>query len=110
MGYLDVTLDTQTLRGSVGRAISVYTNDKTTPSLFLTLRATIRAGVELYPAPEVTLNNRNPERGSARLMIRKAITESGSLVVSDVMVSAAWLSVTVRPLEPDAPGIPGLPE
>ena len=107
---MEVTLDTASLRGSLGRNISVYSNASNAPSLFLTLRATILAGVELYPQTQIMMDNRKPELHSARLLIRKVITQPGQLVVSDVVASADWLAVSARPLEPDSPGDPELPE
>lgn len=109
MGYLKATLHTDTLRGTVGRGITVDTNDPTTPRIRLTIRATITGSVVVYPSENLMFNNATARQNRTRLLVRRDPTETGELKVGDIKPSADWFAVKATRLEEPTPAGNGLP-
>jgi hypothetical protein len=109
VGYVNATIDTHKLRGEVGRGFTVYTNDPASPRMFLTIKARILASVRLFPGEQARLDNRRPNLDTSRILVRKELTESGALKISDLRSSADWLIVSARRLE-GKEALQGLPE
>ena len=109
MGYLTATLRTDTLRGNVGRGITVDTNDPTTPRIRLTVRAVIAGSVVIYPGENLTFNNVTSRQNRTRLLVRRDPTETGELKVGDIKPSADWFAVKATRLEEPTPAGGGLP-
>ena len=109
MGYVTASLHTGTLRGKVSRGITVHTNDSTQPKLRLVIRAEIITAVILAPHESMTFTNADPRHNRTRLLARRAPTESGELQISDLNVSASWLSAEATRIEEERPAGEGLP-
>jgi hypothetical protein len=109
VGHLTVTLRTEKLRGQVGKGISVYSNDPKTPSLRLTVRATVLGSVIVLPREYIGIGSRSTRRGTSKVLIRQDPTESGELEISDLKTSLPWLTAEVRKLTAKSPPADGLP-
>lgn len=109
MGYLKATLHTDRLRGSVGRGITVETNDPAAPRLFLTIRAVIAGSVLVLPQENLSFSNLSPRQHRPRVLVRRDPTETGELSVRDIKPSAEWFTATATRLEQPAPAGDGLP-
>ena len=109
MGHLTVTLRTEKLRGQVGKGISVYSNDPETPSLRLTVRATVHGSVVVLPREYIGIGGHSRRRGNSKVLVRKDPTESGELEISDLKTSLPWLTAEVRKLTEKRPPADGLP-
>lgn len=107
MGHIDATLDTKKLRGSVGRGITVYTDDPGLPKVFLTLSATVVGGVQVLPQPVMAVASAG--RNAPMVLVRREATETGVVKISDVKPSVPWLVATVERLEEARPGADGVP-
>ncbi len=108
-GHIQATLDTAKLKGSIGRGLTVYTDDPAAPKLFLTVRALVLGSVNVFPHESIQLSNRGVRHPRQQLLVRKEPSESGELVIEDLSPSVSWLSATAERLEqPRAPGA-GLP-
>jgi len=107
VGHIDATLDTKKLRGSVGRGITVYTDDPGLPKVFLTLSATVVGGVQVLPQPVMAVASAG--RNAPMVLVRREATETGVVKISDVKPSVPWLVATVERLEEARPGADGVP-
>lgn len=108
-GSVDAELDTKKLHGDVGRGITVYTNDPARPKVFLTIRAQVRGGVILIPHDELVLTNRDPAGLKRNFVVRRERSETGTLALDEVMVSAPWLDVTLTPVTKTSPRLANTP-
>lgn len=106
---LQARLDTKTLRGDVGRGITVYTDDPQRPKVFLVLRAIVLTSVGFLPDETLTLTNRHPDATSSQLLVRKDLTESGSLEITNVRTSVPWLRAEASKIDQARPGGDGRP-
>ena len=107
MGYLDATLDTDSLRGIVGKGIILTVNDPVRPKVTLAVKALVMGSALVLP-PE-TLSLKNVKESGIRRILRKDPTESGTLAVGNVQTTVPWLVATARPLETTEAKMPGLP-
>jgi len=110
VGHIDATLDTKKLRGSVGRGITVYTDDPGLPKVFLTLSATVVGGVQVLPQPVMTVVSAGGRgRNAPMVLVRREASENGVVEISDIKPSVPWLVATVELLEEPRPGGDGVP-
>lgn len=110
MGHIDAKLDTKKLRGSVGRGITVYTDDPGQPKIFLTLSATVVGGVQVLPQGMISLSGVGGRgRNAPTVLLRREASETGEVEISDVSASVPWLNVTVERVEQPRVGVDGLP-
>ena len=109
VGHIDAKLDTQKLRGSVGRGITVYTDDPNLPKVFLTVKATVVGGVVILPHEMISVSGGGRGRNSPAVLLRREPSETGQVQISDVTPSVPWLAVTTERLEETRPGSGGLP-
>lgn len=109
-GYVTAKLITDKLRGSVGRGITVYTDDPNVSRTLLTVRATIRTSVIVLPHETVMFGNDLPAtRSRSRVIVRKDPMESGDVRISGLETSVPWLKATATRLEEPRPAGGGLP-
>jgi len=109
VGHIDATLDTKKLRGSVGRGITVYTDDPHSPKVFLTVRAIVVGGVMVLPQEMIYLNSGARNQRSPMVLVRREASETGEIEIDDVTTSVPWLAATVEPLSEPRPAADGLP-
>ena len=113
VGTIEAKLDTKKLRGSVGRGITVYTDDPNQPKIFLTVRATVLGGVVVLPQEILSIAGIGPGRGRGRnlstVLVRRDASETGQLEMGDATASVPWLKVKVERVEEPRPGADGLP-
>jgi len=109
VGTLQARLDTSKLRGDVGRGITVYTDDPQRPKVFLVLRAIVLTSVGFLPDGNLTLTNRHPDARSSSLLVRKDLTESGTLEITNLRSSVPWLHVEAAKVGEVRPGGDGRP-
>jgi hypothetical protein len=109
VGFVNATLDTKKLHGSIGRGITVYTDDPVVPKLFLTVRAVVLGGVSILPYEMVTVSNRGPSNRAPKLLIRRESSETAELAIRDPEATVPWLSVAAERLEEPRPAGDGLP-
>lgn len=109
VGYLTATLKTSTLRGKVGRGITVHSNDPVQPRLSLTIRAVILGSVVMLPHERILVSNHPARRSRNQVVVRQDPTEVGELVISDLQTSAPWLEATASRVEENIPAEGGLP-
>ena len=77
VGHIEATLDTKKLSGSVGRGITVYTDDPHSPKVFLTVRATVVGGVMVLPQEMIYLNSRARKQRPPMVLVRRGRVPSG---------------------------------
>jgi hypothetical protein len=104
-----VVLHTDKLRGSLGRPITVRTNDPARPIVMFTVRANVLASVEVYPFESVHLSNRGASLARSTLLIKKDATESGELKIASPQASVPWITVRSEKLTGERPGTTGMP-
>ena len=109
VGFVNATLDTEKLHGSIGRGITVYTDDPAVPKLFLTVRAIVLGGVAILPHEMVSVSNRGPSNRGPKLLIRRESTETAELAIRDAEATVPWLRVTAERLMQPRPAGDGLP-
>jgi hypothetical protein len=109
VGYLNASLQTGKLRGSVGRGISVYTNDPQKAKLRLTIRAEVLSIVTLLPREIMAVSNAGPQRDRSRVLIRKDPNEPGELKITELSSSVPWVAAEATRLEEPRPAADGLP-
>ncbi|HXV77235.1 MAG TPA: hypothetical protein VD788_13035 [Candidatus Polarisedimenticolaceae bacterium] len=98
VGNIDAQIDTLKLTGEVGRGVTVYSNDPTRPTVFLTVHAVVVGGVVVLPEERLVLTNAT-EAGSKRaLVVRRGVDEDGELTIGDVQLDVPWLDVVVEEL------------
>lgn len=61
------------------------------------------------PETPLRIDNRRPEQSTERFIVRKELTESGKLEISELSSSVPWLAATARRLDPSE-RLPGLPQ
>lgn len=109
MGHIEVTLDTEKLRGEVGRGVNVYTNDPAAANILLEVKAVVQGSVVLLPRERLNLSNRRQGTLHERVLIRQELTETGTLQVTDVKSSVRWLLASVSRFDKATPGSDGVP-
>jgi hypothetical protein len=109
VGHIDAKLDTHKLRGSVGRGITVYTDDPALPKVFLTVKATVVGGVVVLPQEMLSVAGRGRGRNIPSVLLRREASETGQLEIADATPSVPWLVVTTEKLEQSRPGADGMP-
>ena len=96
MGKIRATLDTTKLRGTVGRNLTVKTNDPLRSTLTLTLRVEVLGSVLILPTERLRLTNARGGARTGRLLIRQDPTERGELSINGLQTSVPWLSARVE--------------
>ena len=76
VGQVIATLDTHKLRGSVGRGITVYTDDPRDPSLLLTIRAEVVGGASVLPQESLFLSGAGPGAAPGFLLVQREPSET----------------------------------
>jgi hypothetical protein len=110
VGHIDATLDSEKLRGTVGRGITVYTDDPALPKVFLTVSATVVGGVQVLPQGMISVvSEGGPGRNAPMVLVRREVSETGVVEIADVKPSVPWLIATAERLEEPRSGIDGLP-
>ena len=109
MGYLRASLHTDKLSGSVGRGITVETNDPENPKVFLTVRATVVGSVILLPHASMSIIDAASPNQRRMLLVRQEPTETGQLAITDLRASVPWLGVEATRLDNPRPAANGLP-
>ena len=109
VGHIDAELDTHKLRGSVGRGITVYTDDPQSPKVFLTVRAIVVGGVMVLPQEMIQLNSAGQNQRAPMVLIRREASETGEIEIGDFTTSVPWLVATVELLSEARPAAGGLP-
>ncbi len=104
MGYVTASLDTKKLRGSVGKGITVYTNDPVTSKVMLKVFAQVVGSVVVLPDERFVLGNVGSTRRFMERLVQKDPTEKGELEISDIRTSFPWLTATARQLTENRPG------
>jgi hypothetical protein len=106
VGYVNATIDSQSLWGKVSRFVTLYTNDPARPPALLQIDATVIGSVELLPSAQLELSNRTAR---ALLLVRQDPTETGTLELSGVTPSSPWLAVAATRLTEKRLAGDGLP-
>jgi hypothetical protein len=105
-----MSVHTDNLQGIASKGVTVYTNDPTTPQVFLSVKLEVVGSIKLLPMDALQLHVRPGESTGGRLLVRKDPTETGELKVGDLKSSAPWLSLTATRLTEATPhGNDGLP-
>ncbi len=104
MGYVTASLDTKKLRGSVGKGITVYTNDPVTPKVMLKVLAQVVGSVVVLPDERFVLGNVGHTRRFMERVVQKDPTETGKLKITDIRTSFPWLTAGARQLTENRPG------
>jgi hypothetical protein len=102
-------LRTEKLRGQVGKGVNVYSNDPNTPTLRLTVRATVHGSVVVLPREYIGIGGPPTRRGTSRVLVRQDPTEPGELKISDLKTSLPWLTAEALKLTEKRPPADGLP-
>lgn len=111
-GKIRANVATERYRGAVAKGITVTTNDPARSTVQLTVKMTIAGSVNLLPGQVLTVGNMRGKAAPGRLVVRKDETETGTLRVDNLRVSAPWLEVAAREVGPEGPGgaIEGVPD
>lgn len=109
VGHIDAQLDTHKLHGSVGRGLTVYTDDPQSPKVFLTVRATVVGGVVVLPRETISVRRLADHQVIPGVLIRRDVGETGRLEIGKVATSAPWLVATAERLTEAKPAEGGLP-
>lgn len=108
-GAIAAKLDSASLHGAVDRGITVATDDPESPAIAFTLRAVVVSSVTFEPFERVQLSNRTAALRRGAVVVRRESTESGTLAITDVRASAAWLRVDARAASAEEAARDGLP-
>jgi hypothetical protein len=92
-GYVRVALDTTKQPRTTGRYVTVHSNDPVEPRIQLRLKAMVVGSIELKPGDKVQLGNRRNQRMEPSVLVRKDVTETGKLQISELVPSSEWLQV-----------------
>ncbi len=98
MGYVTATLNTKKLRGTVGKGITVYTNDPVTSKVMLKVVAKVVGSVVVLPDERFVLGNVGHTRRFMERLIQKDPTENGELKITGIETSFPWLKASARQL------------
>jgi len=109
VGYIDAELDTKKLHGSVGRGITVYTDDPQSPKVLLTVRAMVVGGVLVLPREMISLNTAAGAQNAPGVLVRRDSSETGELEIGELTTSVSWLAATAEALVEPRPAADGLP-
>jgi len=109
VGYVTATLLTETLNGPVGQGISLRTNDPTSPSVALVVRAEVVTAVRILPEKPIVLRNQPGEKSVRRVIRRQASSGHGFFGIAALKTSAPWVAAGARKVREAAPASEGLP-
>jgi hypothetical protein len=108
-GKVTAAVRTDGLAGTVSKVVTVTTDDPGRPTFPLTIRATIVASVDFFPARSMFLGLARSEGAAGKVLVRKNAGEKGTLEVTGLTSSATWLKVSARKVEVAEPQAPPLP-
>ena len=109
VGYVTATLLTETLNGQVGQGIKLRTNDPTSPSVALVVRAEVVTAVRVLPEKTIVLRNQPGEMSVRRVIRRQANSGHGFFGIAALKTSAPWVVASARKVREAAPASEGLP-
>jgi len=109
VGYVTATLLTETLNGQVGQGISLATNDPTSPSITLVVRAEVVTAVRILPERAIVLRNQPGEMSARRVIRRQVSSGHGFFSIAGLKTSAPWVVAGARKVREAAPASEGLP-
>ena len=109
VGQLTATLSTETLNGMVGQGISLITNDPTSPTTALVIRAKIVTAVRILPEAPLVLRNRAGEPPVRRVIRRSLSAGHGFFAIAGLRASAPWIDARARKVREPLPASDGLP-
>ena len=109
-GSIKTSVHTANLKGSIGKSITVTHDDAAQGPITVNVLAKIVGSVEVLPFPALQIGRRR--RGietPAMLIVRKDLSEQGTLALDGLVASAAWLKVSARKVTAEEPAVAGLP-
>jgi len=109
VGYVNATLDTHKLRGTVGRGITVYTDDPRRESVMLPIRGEVVGGASVLPQESLFLSTHGRGEVPGMLLVQREPSEKGTLELTNIQVSAPWIEVHAIPLTELRPASDGIP-
>jgi hypothetical protein len=109
VGHLTATLHTEKLKGQIGKGVTVYSNDPTTPKIRLSVRAVVLGSVVVLPREYIMIGGPPVQAGRSKVLVRRDPLETGELEITDLKTSLPWLTATATKLEDKRPPSDGLP-
>jgi hypothetical protein len=110
VGKIKAQVHTTNLSGKIGKTVQVTTNDPAQPAFALNIQGSVVASVLLLPGPRLfAYGGGGGNRPMGRLLVRRDVSESGELKVTDLKPSVPWLEATARKLDGTEAALPGLP-
>jgi len=109
-GKMQVGVKTDKLRGHVGKAITVFTNDPENPETTLTVTVDVIVSVFAIPQPAARLSDRRPIMARSQLLLRRDPTETGPMKLSLLSKEGDWFAAGLTELTEVRPAQGRLPE
>ena len=109
-GSIRASIHTANYKGPIAKSITVTHDDASQGPINLTVTATVVGSVEILPYPALQLARRR--RGfstPAKLIVRKDVTEQGTLAFDGLEAGVPWLKVSARKVTAEEPAVEGLP-
>lgn len=109
-GTIRTSMHTDNLRGAVAKGITVTHDDPSQGPIALSVHANVVGSVEILPMPMLSLAPRvKGPAEPAKLIVRKEVSETGKLDVTNLAGSAPWMKVGKRVVTEAEPAVGGLP-
>jgi hypothetical protein len=110
-GTIKASIHTASLRGAIAKGLTVTHDDPTQGPIALSVKANVVGSVELLPMPILSLAPLVKKPAvPGKIIVRKEASETGTLAVTDITSTAAWLKVTPRVVTAPEPAADGLPD
>lgn len=97
-GSIQVKVKTSHLRGLSRRTVTVTSNDPESPKTNLIISLEVVGSVNILPTNRIVLNDTNERYRQVKLLVSKDETETGELVISDLVASTDLFTATARPV------------
>ncbi|GAC1432908.1 MAG: hypothetical protein NVSMB68_05370 [Thermoanaerobaculia bacterium] len=105
-GKVTAHVDTTNFAGPIAKAVTLDTNDPTTPSAQITIHAVVKPYVEAHPAGFVRFNMLQGDTGTQTVTLYSAETEP--LEIVKVESPAPWIKVETKKIEDAAQLVPNV--
>jgi hypothetical protein len=109
-GKMQVGVKTNKLRGHVGKAVTVFTNDPERPEITLTVTVDVLVSVFVIPDPTVRLSDRRPIMARSQLLLRRDPSETDPMNLKLLSNDGDWFTTELRQLTEVRPAQGRLPE
>jgi hypothetical protein len=109
-GTIRASIHTASLKGPIGKSITVTHDDTTQGAIVLGVNAKVVGSVDIFPFAGLQLaRHRRGFENPAKLLLRKDATEQGTLAVNGLVASASWLKAAARKVTVAELPVDGIP-